>query len=348
MTDSNTPRSTFVVGSDLQVAFKGQEDNQKCAVDQWAIKFAGKYFLANLILPHAAPEGALWLLGSIAEYRSSPVWGFKDDKRVKAGFQGRAFPLVMNELTYLVYTTQGAKPRVAHVVPLREILAQHEIEQSLDVALARKREAANLLGYDVDYTTAEAAWNKYQAEQARAEDEARRAEEEERREAERQVKVRAILARKPHRVFAGGQWVEEIPVLEGEWQMLPPKTKVVLVKKREDGLYDAIETFTVFKDFQKKGSEPQKSYVKPVGEAPTASLSAPALPAPVAQKIVIFEGKPFEVPTFGKREDVEAHRKAGLNSGSLRGVITTGGIDLFRVRKDGLEQVAAEAYKLIG
>lgn len=342
-------RSDFFVGADLEVRFKGEADNDKCLVDQWAIKLAeGKFFLANLIMPLGAPEGARWLLGSIAAAPAgTPVWAYRDDKRVQAGFEGHVFSTVLDGETFLVYATKGRLPEVVHTVPLRDILARHEVEVSLDVRLARKRAIANELGFGVAYTATESVLVKHFAERDRLAEAERLAQEAEARQAARQAKVDEILARKHLRVYAGGRHVEAIWVVDGEWQMLPPKTKVIL-GVIEDGKFFAKETFTVYKG-TKRGSAPEKSFVASVGLEPATTTSAATrLPEPIATKVVILEGTPFEVPSFAKVEDLQAHRLAGLNSGAVRGVLTGNGLALYRVRKDGIEAVKADAFTVIG
>ncbi len=347
MINSSPARSTFTVGSDVEVRFKGAADNAKCAVDQWAIKLGGKFFLANLILPHAAPDGARWLFGSLATSAGDPVWSYRDDKRVLAGFDGHVFTVVEGEATYLVYATKGKVLRVVHTVPLIDILQQHEVETSLDVSIRRKQKVAEQLGCEPELTPAESVVVHYLAAQARAEEEARRRADAEAREAARQAKVEAILARKHVRVYAGGKSVEAIWVVEGEWQMLPPRTEVILGEIRDDKKFYPMETFTVFKDFKKRGSAPEKSRIAVVGHEPTPA-AATRLPEPTASRVVMLDGKPFAVPSFARVDDIQAHRAAGLNSGVLRGVVEEGGFTLFRVRKDGLEQVAAGTFTVIG
>ncbi len=345
---TNTPRSDFFVGVDLEVRFKGAADNPKCLVDQWAIKLDGKFYLANLILPVAAPEGARWLIGSIAAAPAgTPVWGYRDDKRVQNGFQGHIFSVALGAETFLVYATKGRSPEVVHVVPLTEILLQHETEVALDVRLALKRQVADLLGYGVAYTATEEILVKHFAERERRAEVECRAREAEARQAARQLKVDEILARKHLRVYAGGKFVEAIYVVDGEWQMLPPRTKVIL-GVMQDGKFFPKEAFTVFKG-TKRGSAPEKSFVASVGlESSVTDSAASRLPEPVATKVVILDGAPYEVPSFEKIEDLQAHRLAGLNSGSLRGVLHGNELALYRVRKDGIEQVKADAFMVLG
>ncbi len=340
-------RSKFDVGSDVQVAFKGYADNQNCAVDQWAIKVGTEMFLANLIKPHTAPEGARWLFGSAATLKGAAVWGYKDDVRVRAGFEGHVFVVVHDGETWLVYATKGKYPEVVHVCKLRDILMNRVSEESLMVNITRKRAVANVLNFDVRSTANELIVLKFMADKEREDELAIRTAAAEAREETRKAKVDSILARKNLRVFAAGRFVEAIWVVEGEWQMLPLKTQVILGEMQGE-LFFPKETFTVFKDF-KRGSEPKKAHVFAVGIEPSVKKTAAVtLPQPVSTKIVMFEGQPFEIPTFAKVDDLQAHRAAGLNSGVLRGVQTSSGINLFRVRVSGLEQVTASSFQVIG
>ncbi len=348
MQDFNiAPRSDLKVGADLKVAFKGYADNSKCAVDQWAIKVGEEFFLANLIKPHTAPDYALWLFGSVATPNGKPVWGYKDDVRVMAGFTGHVFCGVHDGESCLVFATAGKQPKVVHVVPLLHILDQHEVEESLLVTITRKRAVATALNYEVQSTASESLLITYFAEQERIAEQKRREAEAAAKAEAKKAKVEAILARKHIRVYSSGRFFEAIYVYEGEWQMLPPRTQVILGEDGDDGLFHPKETFTVFKD-TKRGAEPKKSFIFIVGIENEARSMTAELPKPVTTKVVFLDGQPFEVPTFGKTEDLQAHRAAGLNSGVLRGVMTTNGITLFRVRASGLEQVAGGSFQVIG
>ncbi|MCA9361638.1 hypothetical protein KC845_03735 [Candidatus Kaiserbacteria bacterium] len=337
------PRSTFPAGNDIEVRFSRHDDNQHVAVDVWAIKVGEKFFTANLICPYSAPEGALWLIGSIARPNGDHVWGFRDDMRVQAGFTGLIYLVDFENTTCLVFQSKGAEPKVVHAVPLVDLLLEQGPQRPLTEVIARKCGVANLLKLGVHYTSTEQIVMKHLAEQRRQAEEAEREAERQRKLAERKAKIDAMLAREQLTVAANGRQITAIWVVDDEWKILPPKTIVIAGSFHDDGKFYPEETFQVFKE---RGKEAQKRHPAAVGTDRRLASSAQGLPAPTTTKVVMIDGNPFEVPTFASCDDLERHRTAGLNSGALRGVESSGKFQLFRVTSDKLAPV--NAFELLG
>jgi hypothetical protein len=342
MSNPNTPRSAFPTGNDFELRFARRDDNQKTAVDVWAIKFGEKFFTANLIRPYSAPKGARWLIGSIARPNGDPVWGFRDDPRVQDGFTGFVYPVNYKGTTCLVFQSKGADSKVVHAVPLSDLLQTQEPQRPLTEAIDRKRGVANLLKLGVHYTPTEQVVVKHMAEQRRQAEEAEREAERQRKLAERQTKIDAMLIREQLTVVSNGRQVTAIWVVGDEWKILPPKTTVIAGTFHDDGTFYPEETFQVFKE---RGKEAQKRHRAAVGIDRRLASSAEELPEPTATKVVMLDGNPFEVPTFASRDELERHRTAGLNSGALRGVENGGEFHLFRVTSCRLQPV--DAFELL-
>ena len=323
------PRSVFPVGNDVELRFMSYQDNQNVAVDVWAISCGEKYFTANLICPYTAPKDARWLIGSIQCPDGEPVWGYRDDARVLDGFSGLIYPMDYENITYLIYQSKGGKPRVVHAVPLLDFLQKQEPQRPLTDVIKKKRLIAEKLEMEVEYSSAEQIVMKHQIKLMQQTDEAERERKRQQRLAERQRKVSAILARNEITVTANNRKVTAIWVIEDEWKILPPKTVVIAGKIGDDDKFYPEETFEVFKE---RGKEAQKRHCSPVG----LRSGEKDLPKPIATKVVMVEGDPFEVPTFASRADLLQHQATGLNSGVLRGVIEEGKFSLFRVTKGKL------------
>lgn len=338
MSNINKPRSNFSAGNGISVRFCGEDDNNNASVDVWAMKVSEKFFTVNLILPNGAPEGARWLIGSIALSRKSgdeSVWSFKDDERIKAGFHGLTYTVNHEDTTCLVFQTIGMEPKVAFVVPLLDLLQPQEPQRPMPEVIARKRAVAVNLGLGVQYTPTEELLMKHLAQKAKEEEEKRIAKIRKEKEEKRQELISGMLSRRQVTVIANGRQVTAIWVINDEWKILPPKTQVVWGEIGEDGKFYAREVFQVFKE---RGKEAQKRHRAEVGTGKLLA-KATALPEPTSVKVVIVGDVPFEVPTFAVRDELELHQQAGLNSGVLRGVEEGGKFSLFRVSKDKLTPV---------
>lgn len=340
MSDSNTPRSPFPTGKDLVARFVWYEDNQNVAVDVWALKDGEKYFTVNLICPHKAPDDARWLIGSIQKPDGLPVWGYKDDPRVQAGFFGLVYPLEVDDVTYLVFQTKG-EPHVAHAIPLRDLLLPQEPQRPLTEQMTQKCQVAAVLELPVRWTASELVVIKHQAEQRRQAAEAEREQKLQQKRAERQAKVDAIMARQQLTVVSNGRQVTAIWVVDDEWKILPPKTTVIAGYFGGDDKFYPEETFQVFK---KKGQEATKRFQASVDRS--TQKTASQLPTPSATKVVLLDGQPYEVPTFKATDELRQHQAAGLNSGALRGVEEAPGqFQLFQVTSH--ELVPMENFQLL-
>ncbi len=340
-------RSAFPVGNDVGVKFARVDDNQNVRVDVWGIKAGNALYAANLILPHNAPEGAVWMIGSVINSTRKPIWSYKDDARVAAGFDGRAFPYAFDGLSYIVYLTKTADPQVAYVVPLLQILEQKEPQEPIDETIALKVAVAADLNLTPKFSFAEAAWNQILAAEALEANKAAEQAAYQQRADARLAKIGSILARPLVTVPVSGRSISAIPVTGDEWKMLPNRTVVVQGDIDVNETFEAKETFTVVKS---AGKAPSRQSVIKVGEAAlqVAASKKVELPKPISEKLVRIKGRGFQVPTFGRIEDLQALRAAGLNGGAYRGIQKPAGVfELFEVHHDGLKQVGASDFMVM-
>jgi hypothetical protein len=334
MTNSNTTateqaRYVFPAGNDIKVSFKHQDDNEKVMVDVWKIDFKGDYFTANLILPQNAPAESDWLLGSIQRPDSTPVWSYKEDSKVRSGFFGRITLTQLEDITYAVYLTKGREPKVVFVVPITDLLQAQAPQRSLEQTLKRKRMVADSLGREVVFTKSERVFIDHQSRKYQEDREIEREQKRQQKIAERQRKIDAILARKKITVPSQGIHIEAIPVTGDEWKILP-HILVVHGTTDQSGQFFPKEIFKVSR-------QPGKGAVKTARRPVTESVER--LPSPVKTVVVMVDEEPYEVEVFASQDDLDCHRRAGLNSGALRGVEEADQFQLFRVTKQSLVPV---------
>lgn len=121
----NTPRFDLAVAADVRVVFAKRDDNNTFQVDTWGVRVedTGEVFSMNILGYYDPKPGSVPMFGS-AKSAKGPVWGFKDDVRVKAGFTGQAVIMPHSGTTYVVFRSKGSKAAVHHVVSLCDLLMQ--------------------------------------------------------------------------------------------------------------------------------------------------------------------------------------------------------------------------------
>lgn len=148
------PRSALAGAIDISATFDRRNDNKHCLVDTYDLTVAGVAYSMNLILPHAAPPSARWLIGSVTPCVGRGGWIFKEDSRVLAGFQGIAFPHAFEGTTYVLYVAN--KFRLVHVVPLVHLLQRPEQALTTEESARVKRAISPTFGFAPQYSEAEA------------------------------------------------------------------------------------------------------------------------------------------------------------------------------------------------
>ena len=123
-------RSNFSNGADVVVLFAKREDNPKFQVDVWGVKdLTSKTPFGVCLMGYDGKKE--WKLRSA--YRAEgEVWAFHSDSRVKAGFKGKILVGATGGKTYAVYITDGRPAKIAHVVPLLDLL--HDRSTTIAVA----------------------------------------------------------------------------------------------------------------------------------------------------------------------------------------------------------------------
>lgn len=148
------PRSAFAGAIDISASFDRRNDNKHCLVDTYDLTIAGVDHSMNLILPHAAPPDARWLIGSVTPCVGRGGWAFKEDSRVLAGFHGIAFPHAFEGTTYVLYVAN--KFRLVHVVPIVHLLQRPEPTLNTEESARVKRAISSTFGFAPQYSEAEA------------------------------------------------------------------------------------------------------------------------------------------------------------------------------------------------
>ncbi len=146
-------RAKFATGSDVATLFAKYEDNPEFRVDVFGVKDTetGKVFGVRLMAYDGKTE---WKLHS-AYVVDRDVWTFRLDARVKAGFKGKILVGATGGKTYAVYITDGRPAKIAHVVPLVDLL--HGRTTTITVADYGRLKVAfsKVFGVDANLSTAE-------------------------------------------------------------------------------------------------------------------------------------------------------------------------------------------------
>ncbi len=153
---ANTPRFDLNVAADVRLAFAKQDDNNTFQVDTWGVRVetSREVFSMNILGYYDPKPGSVPMFGS-AKSAKGPVWGFKDDVRVKAGFTGQAVIMPHSGTTYVVFRSKGAKAAVHHVVPLVDLLTQSKTDMTPAESGRIKVAIAKALGINAMLTTDE-------------------------------------------------------------------------------------------------------------------------------------------------------------------------------------------------
>lgn len=205
-----------------------------------------------------------------------------------------------------------------------------------------KRQAAEFLGLNYEASESERLLMRALATKKREEEEAQKAAAREQRAAEREERLRVIMARgRAVGYTADGSKRHGLPVLEGEWQGLSNGTFVILVDSIKDGeVGDYIEAFQVNKA---NGSHPSKAGTTVVTkELPVHRVAAQStLIAPVGMTAVEMADGIFEVDLYASVDDIRKARQQGLNNGAFVGVKPLPGkkVQVFAIYKDRQDSV---------
>lgn len=139
MQTAPAPRSTFPHGNDCELRFLRRADNQKAYIDVWEIQVRGEVFILQMM--QLKRRGSPWVFGSFS-LNDQPVWNFRGDVRVKAGFRGNVYTQVWDEKTYVIFENYG---KLVHIVPFVAFLHDPTTQAVDDAALlSQMAEASGL------------------------------------------------------------------------------------------------------------------------------------------------------------------------------------------------------------
>jgi hypothetical protein len=266
--------------------------------------------------------------------QSRKLWTFQDEKN--AGFTGVCVLVMTADMPpvtstpVIAFVGRGREGKVERDNTLSSIA--HELRSnSILENLNLKKAAAAALDREYTFTPEENRVIAVMTQRKREAEAAEAAEERKRREAQKAQRIALIMARPEISGFTkDGKRRRGRPVTGDEWMSLPNGTLVVMVDK--DG--NPVESFSVVR---RPGENPKRGFAAAVTAEMPVIKTAPSLPQKASTATIEKGGDFLSVDIYRTKADVDALRKAGVNSGTLVGVPAGDKVTVYRLIKEKVE-----------
>lgn len=262
------------------------------------------------------------------------LWNFSQEKA--AGFDGFCTLVQTADMPpvtptpVIAFVGRGREGKVERVTTLASLA--HELRNnSILENLNLKKAAAAALGREHTFTPEENRVIAFMTERKRQTEAAEAAGERKRREEQKAQRVALIMARPEISGFTkDGKRRRGRPVTGDEWMSLPNGTFVMMVDKNGK----PVEAFSVIR---RPGENPKRGFAAAVTAEMPVIKTAPGLPQKARSTTIEKGGDFLSVDVYRAKSDIDALRKAGVNSGTLVGVPTGDKITVYRLIKEKVE-----------
>lgn len=297
-------------------------DNDRFKVDIGTLAYGGRDYVLHMMIPHNAPDHGEFSVAKV-EYDGRAVWSF--DRTRDADTFTRLTSSVEDEPVIAFVSKKTG--RVVKTHPF--LCFTRKLPLSVAMQIAYKRQAAELLGVEADYTPAEESFRqvdpteaklaaeaeaKRQAEQVAREAEAKAARDaaeakRQAREAKREETRKAIAGREPVKVKTEAGIRYGQPVLQTEIKDLEPKGLYVLV----DSFDEAGVPHGPKKAFKAIAQKGKGIVMANASDAIDWHDDTLVMPESKGSKNFQIQGEVFEVLTYAGLTEVETLAKIGVD-----------------------------------
>ncbi len=313
-------------------AIVAAKDTDTHEVEIGAIEDGGRRYVLELV--RNKKMNHLPFLISKVTFDGELVWTFKG-----SGWTGLGNLANTNRGPVIALVGAGKGGKVQRVIPLFIFKGPRA---DIRVLSDLKRQAAEFLGLDYEASESERMVMRAFTAKERERQQAEKDEAHAQRAAEREERVRAIMARgRAVGYTADGSKRHGLPVLEGEWQGLSNGTFVILVESVKGGeIGNFIEAFQVNKT---NGRHPSKAAIAVVTKDKPEYLAVaqPTVITPSGITVVEMKDGVFEVDLYASMDDIRTARAQGLNNGAFVAVKPVPGkkVQVLAVYKDRVESM---------